>query len=108
MSRVEEVAAATVRERMRHAPDVVLLDCREPKELAIARIDGATHIPMGDIPSRQNELDPDAEIIVFCHHGVRGAKVARFLIEQGFANVRNLRGGIDAWSVEVDASVPRY
>jgi len=87
---------------------VVLLDCREPEELAIARIPGAVHVPMGDIPGRLPHLDPDLETIVFCHHGVRSLSVAAFLVTNGFARVSSLSGGIDAWSTDVDPSVPRY
>lgn len=90
------------------APDFVLLDCREPEELAIARIEGALHIPMGDIPTRLQSLDPSKEYVVFCHHGVRSAHVVSFLRKQDFERVRNMAGGIDAWSRDVDPTVPRY
>ncbi len=86
----------------------ILLDCREPVELSLARIDGAVHIPMGEIPARLAELDASREIVVFCHHGIRSAQVAAFLRREGFANVRNMAGGIDAWSTQVDPAVPRY
>ncbi len=87
----------------------VLLDCREPEEVAIAAIPGAKHIPMGSIPARLAELDPDRHTVVYCHHGVRSQNVAAWLLEQGgFARVGSLRGGIDAWSREVDGRVPRY
>jgi rhodanese-related sulfurtransferase len=86
----------------------VLLDVREPEELAVARLPNAIHIPMGEVPGRLHELDPDAEIIVFCHHGIRSASVAQFLAQREFAHVANLAGGIDAWSARVDPSVPRY
>lgn len=86
----------------------VLLDCRELVELSLARIDGAVHIPMGEIPDRLAELDATRETVVFCHHGIRSAQVAAFLREQGFACVRNMAGGIDAWSTQVDSSTPRY
>ena len=90
------------------SPDFVLLDCREPEELALARIDGAMHIPMGDIPARLQSLDPAKEYVVFCHHGVRSASVVAFLRQQEFERVRNMTGGIDAWSREVDPTVPHY
>lgn len=88
--------------------DFILLDCREPEEMILARIDGALHIPMGDIPSRLQSLDPEKEYVIFCHHGVRSAHVVSFLRRQEFDRVRNMAGGIDAWSREVDANVPRY
>jgi adenylyltransferase/sulfurtransferase len=87
---------------------LVLLDVREPEELAIARIAGALHIPMGDIPGRLHELDPEADIVVYCHHGVRSANVCAFLQQRRFESVANLTGGIDAWAETVDPSLPRY
>ena len=81
---------------------------REPVELAAAAIEGAAFIPMREVPGRLAELDPEREIVVFCHHGVRSAMVVEFLRRQGFARAVNLSGGIDAWSREVDAGVPRY
>jgi rhodanese-related sulfurtransferase len=85
-----------------------ILDVREPGEVALAAFPGATHIPMGDIPSRLTELDPDRETIVVCHHGVRSAQVAMYLARMGFERVINLSGGIDAWSEDADPSTPRY
>ena len=87
---------------------LVLLDVREPEELALASLPGALHIPMGEVPGRLHELDPDAEIVVMCHHGIRSASVAEFLARREFSHVVNLAGGIDAWSATVDPSVPRY
>lgn len=86
----------------------VVLDVREPQELAIARFPGAVEIPMHDVPARIAELDPKQEIFVLCHHGMRSAHVASFLAEQGFSQVGNVTGGIDAWALFVDQSVPRY
>lgn len=86
----------------------VLLDVREPFELQTASLPGVVHIPMLQIPSRMSELERDAEIAVICHHGGRSAQVVRFLSLQGFTNVHNVRGGIDAYAKRVDTSVPRY
>jgi len=86
----------------------LLLDVREERELAICRISGAIHIPMGQVPARLGELGRDREIIVFCHHGKRSQMVAGFLSSQGFERVYSLAGGIDAWSREVDGGVARY
>ncbi len=88
--------------------DFVLLDCRERAELEIASIEGATHVPMGEIPSRVDSMDRAKETIVFCHHGQRSMNVATYLEEQGFTRVRSMAGGIDAWSCTIDTSVPRY
>ena len=87
----------------------VILDVREPWEYEAARIEGSTLIPMGDIPSRAfHELDPEARIVTVCHHGVRSMNVAVWLRNQGFENAQSLRGGINAWSIEVDSTIPRY
>jgi rhodanese-related sulfurtransferase len=86
----------------------VLLDVREPWELEKARIDGARHIPMREVPARLSELDPDATVVAICHHGGRSHQVAMFLEKNGFAEVHNLVGGVDAWSRTVDPAVPVY
>ena len=86
-----------------------LLDVREPWEFETTRIEGATLIPMGDIPSRAHqELDPEAHIIVYCHHGVRSMNVTAWLRQQGFEKAQSMAGGIDAWSRTVDGKVPVY
>lgn len=105
---VPEITAADLRVKLDRGDDFLLLDVREPEEVAIATITGSTHIPMGDIPSRQQELDPDQEIVVYCHAGMRSFSVAAWLQQQDFANVKNLAGGIDAWSREVEPNLPRY
>jgi len=86
-----------------------LLDVREPWEHQTARIEGATLIPMSDIPSRAHqELDPEEHIIVYCHHGVRSMNVTAWLRQQGFEKAQSMAGGIDAWSRSVDGKVPVY
>lgn len=99
-----EQAAGAVRE------GAVLLDVREPAELAAASVEGAVHIPMGDVKTRINELDieEDHPIAVLCHHGQRSLMVTLYLREQGFENARSVQGGIDLWSQTVDPSIPRY
>jgi rhodanese-related sulfurtransferase len=86
-----------------------LVDVREPWEVATAAIDGSLTMPMGEVPSRAHqELDPDERIVVFCHAGVRSMNVTVWLRNQGYEQVQSMRGGIDAWSVEVDPAVNRY
>ena len=86
-----------------------LVDVREPWEFQAAHIAGATLIPMGEVPSRAHqELDPDAHIIVYCHHGVRSMNVTAWLRQQGFEKAQSMAGGIDAWSRRVDGKVPVY
>jgi rhodanese-related sulfurtransferase len=86
----------------------IVLDVREPWEFEHARLLESVHIPLGQITSRIEELDDDRQIICLCHHGVRSAQVVRFLQSRGFTEVYNLSGGIDAWSREVDPTVPIY
>ena len=90
----------------------LLLDVREPWEVALAaiRVEGCAtlHIPMNSIPARLGELDAAQPVVCICHHGVRSAQVVAFLERQGYPAVYNLAGGIDAWSEQVDAGVPRY
>jgi rhodanese-related sulfurtransferase len=111
MPGVPELSPTEFRERWPPASQegqVVLLDVREPVELALAAVADAVHIPMNQVPARLSELDPDATVVVMCHSGMRSHRVAEFLLGSGFTKVFNLRGGIDAWSTEIDPQVPRY
>ena len=85
-----------------------VLDVREPWEVALGALPGAVAIPMGQVPARLHELDPDRPVVCVCHHGVRSLHVAMFLQRQGFADVSNLAGGVDAWAREADATFPTY
>ena len=95
--------------RRRNAGELwALLDVREAWEVDTARIDQTINIPMVEIPSRVGELDTSLPVAVLCHSGGRSAQVAKYLAQRGFDCVANIAGGIDAWSVEVDISIPRY
>jgi len=107
MPDLSEIEPIELKQRLDKGEQPLILDVREPWEIATAAIDGTLNIPMGDIPARLAELDPDRETIVMCHHGVRSAQVAMYLARNGFERVLNLSGGIDAWS-DIDPSVPRY
>ena len=85
-----------------------LVDVREPWEVETARVAGACCIPMGEIVQRLDELSRDTPVAVLCHSGGRSARVAAFLCENGFASVANISGGIDAWSQQIDPTIPRY
>jgi rhodanese-related sulfurtransferase len=87
---------------------VTLLDVREPWEFALCRMDGSLHIPLAQLPARLAELDPDRPTVVICHHGVRSLQAGLFLERQGFADVINLRGGIDGWARGVDKAMAVY
>jgi rhodanese-related sulfurtransferase len=99
-------------EKMKVHGQPVVLDVREPHEVQTACIKpegfALVHIPMGVIPPRLNELDPSRPVACLCHHGGRSMRVAAFLEYQGFSHVANIAGGINAWSTQVDPSVPRY
>lgn len=86
----------------------VLLDVREPGEYQICHIPGSQLMPMQSVPARQTELDPDDPIVCICHHGMRSMAVAAFLEKNGFTNVTNLSGGVDAWARQVDPGMPKY
>ena len=103
-----EIAALEVARQLA-SPELVLLDVREPWEVATAKIDGSMNIPMGEIASRAFEqLNPEMHIVVYCHSGIRSLHVAVWLRQQGFVNAQSMRGGIDAWSREIDPRVLRY
>ena len=104
-----EISVEQLKERLdTQKQDFLLLDIREVFEYEICRLPKTTLIPMGEIPSRLNELDEEQEIIVYCHAGVRSARVVMWLRQNGFSNAKSLAGGIDAWSCLIDPSVPRY
>jgi rhodanese-related sulfurtransferase len=109
-SPAEEINATQLRQWLETGEPVVLVDVRETWELQLANLEplGARHIPLGHLPRRMREIDADAEIVVFCHHGNRSERAAQFLAANGYARVHNLAGGIDGWSREVDAGVPLY
>jgi len=86
----------------------LLLDVREPWEYERARIAGSRLVPMRELPARLAELDAGREVVAICHHGARSMQVAAFLERNGFADVHNLAGGVDAWSRTVDPAVPLY
>ncbi|HUI27821.1 MAG TPA: rhodanese-like domain-containing protein [Candidatus Kryptonia bacterium] len=103
-----QISPRELKQRIERGDHLVVLDVREPEEWALARLAVAVHIPMGEIAGRLHEIDPDQEIVVVCHHGIRSAQVASFLAQRDFPRVLNLAGGIDSWSLTVDPSVPRY
>jgi rhodanese-related sulfurtransferase len=105
-----EIDVRSVQQMRDRREKFTLLDCREPGEVATAKIDGSLHIPMRETPTRLAELPADkaAHIVVHCHHGGRSLRVTQFLRQQGFENAQNMAGGIDAWSLEIDPAVPRY
>jgi sulfur-carrier protein adenylyltransferase/sulfurtransferase len=106
-SSVPEITARELKLRLDRGDDVFILDVREPHEYQICNLGGYL-IPLGDLPRRVNELDSSREIVAHCRSGKRSAEAADFLRQAGFGKVLNLKGGILAWSDEVDPSVPKY
>ena len=103
-----EISPELVLEMMDAGENFVLLDVREDSEWEVAHLEGAIQIPLGELENRLGELDPVNEVIVYCHTGERSVDACLILWNAGFRKVRNLTGGIDAWSELVDPSVPRY
>lgn len=105
---VAVLTAPELSERLRTETPPTVIDVREREELTVANIDGALHMPLAEFEGAIRVLDRHADYVVICHHGIRSAQAALVMSEQGFTRVSNLLGGIDAWSCEVDPTVPRY
>lgn len=105
---IASITPRQLKDRLDKGDKPFLLDVREPWEYALAKLDGSHLIPLGTLPQSLAKLDRNTEIVAYCHHGMRSADAAGFLLQQGFTSVKNLIGGIDTWSVQVDSTVPRY
>ena len=103
-----EISAEDLRRKLDEPSPPVLLDVRRYDELVISPFPGALHVPMDELQDRLDELDPERETVVVCHHGVRSLSVTVFLRNEGFRDVSSLAGGTDRWSRVIDPSVPRY
>jgi adenylyltransferase/sulfurtransferase len=105
-----ETSCRSVYEAQAAGEDILLLDCRESDEYALVKIARTTLIPMSELASRIEELDPwrERRIVVFCHHGNRSLRVANWLRGQGFDQAQSMAGGIDTWAVDIDQSLARY
>jgi rhodanese-related sulfurtransferase len=104
-----ELTPTELKARLDERAPLVLLDVRQDWETKLCRLENAVHIPIEEIELRTEELNPDDEIVVYCHQGVRSAAVAQYLREQhGFKNVKNLTGGLDSWARTVDPTMRRY
>jgi rhodanese-related sulfurtransferase len=103
-----DISPAEVALRIARGEKLHLIDVREAEEHELARIEGAQLLPLSLFDEWAGTLDSDVEIIFMCHHGMRSAHVCAALVREGFSRLRNLAGGIDRWSQEVDRTVPRY
>ena len=107
-SDVPEIDVESYAQQRQQAEAPALIDVREDWEVAKAALEGAIHIPLQELPERMSKLDPARPYVVMCRSGGRSAKATDFLRRQGFADVTNLAGGIDAWARRIDPTVPRY
>ncbi|MGA8220192.1 MAG: rhodanese-like domain-containing protein [Candidatus Acidiferrales bacterium] len=103
-----EIAPRDVKELLARGEKIFFVDVREKWERDTSRIEGATLIPMREIPANLARLEEADEIVLFCHHGMRSLDAAVWLRSQGVESARSMAGGIDRWAVEVDSAVPRY
>jgi adenylyltransferase/sulfurtransferase len=104
---VPEITPKQLKQRLDRGDDIYILDVREPHEYQICNLNGHL-IPLGDLPKRVSELDSSREIVAHCRSGKRSGEAVEFLTKAGFHKIWNLKGGILAWSDEVDPSVPKY
>ena len=109
---ITDITVEALALRMAEGGKLQLIDVREPEEIATASIDGFTNLPLSQFAewseTIQSQFDPTAETIVLCHHGMRSAQMCQWLYQQGFTNLKNVAGGIEAYAVVVDPTVPRY
>jgi len=103
-----EISAPALRHLMASGGDIQLVDVREPWEWGICRLDGASLVPLRDLPQRFPDLDPRRPVVAYCHTGQRSLIARQFLMAQGFDDVRSLRGGVEGWAREIDTAMPRY
>jgi rhodanese-related sulfurtransferase len=105
---ISQCTAQQLQQRLQNNDDFLLLDVREPNEYAYAHIEGSQLIPLRQLPEHLQELNPEQDTVILCHHGMRSQQACLFLEQYGFTRLFNLQGGIDAWSVACDPSVSRY
>ncbi len=106
---MQEITATELKRRIDEGVDIQIIDVREENEFKFARIPNSVHIPLGQVLNRMSEIDPERETVVHCKMGGRSARAIEALTRAGFkGNLTNLKGGITAWSNEVDPTVPKY
>lgn len=104
----DQISPLEVKQKQDAGESFLILDVREPIEYQTAKIPGSVLIPLGELQARITELDPDQEIVTLCHHGMRSQSALGILVRNGFKDVKNLSGGIDAYSQVADSRIPRY
>src|SRR5262249_34910571 len=103
-----ETTVEEVKARRDRGEDFMILDVRNAEEWQICHLEGATLLPLGELPARVHELDSARDMVVHCKSGIRSAKAVAFLLQAGFRKVKNVRGGITEWSRKIDPRVPLY
>jgi rhodanese-related sulfurtransferase len=103
-----EIQPEALRDRLAQDEPPLLLDVRRRDEHALSALDGAVLIPLDELASSMDELEPERETVVYCHHGIRSLNAVMFLQSQGFSRVKSLAGGIDRWSLRIDSKIARY
>lgn len=104
----KEISALEAANLRKNEDNVIFLDVREDEEVAVCRIDGAMHIPMGQVQERADSLPKDGKLVIYCHHGMRSMNVCQYLEAHGFTNAINLAGGIHAWATDVEPEMRHY
>jgi sulfur-carrier protein adenylyltransferase/sulfurtransferase len=104
---IPQIGVQELKQRLDAGDNIFLLDVREPSEVQIAQM-GGTLIPQGEVPGRLAEIPRDREVVVHCRSGARSQRIAEFLAQQGYSNVKNLAGGILAWADQIDTRVQKY
>src|SRR5579872_2194809 len=105
---IREATPTEIHRRLQAGEDLLLVDVREPAEIAIAALPDALICPLSRASDWIDRLPKEQPLIIFCHHGIRSLRVAHALAERGHTNLSNMTGGIDLWSTEVDSGIPRY
>ena len=105
---MQSIRPSELAARLQSGDPLVLLDVRQPGEIAICALPGIVHVPLGDLAVRHTELDPDTEIVCICHHGVRSAHACSILASFGFESTINMIGGMELWATEMDPAMARY
>ena len=105
---ITQISVQQLQQRLLNNDDLLLIDVREDHEYAFAQITGSTHIPLRQLPEQLPTLNPQQDIALLCHHGMRSQQACLFLEQYGFNQLFNVHGGIDAWSLHCDPTVPRY
>ena len=108
MDNLKEISVQTLNEKINNNENLLLIDVRENKELAISKISQAIHIPMNTIPDNLHKIESTQPVIIMCKSGGRSAQVCEYLQNQGYSNIYNLKGGIISWALEIDPSMDIY